>query len=723
MSRGLVVEGGLQHRARQALRAAEQLSRVVVEGLEEGVVITDSQLRAVSWNASASVILGVEPDALEGAVAPFVPDGVLVAAEGEPITADDNFVARAALTKAPVRGVLRRPEAGGGERWITVLARPIAARLGSDGGCVCTFDDVTSAMQAEHQLREERDRAQRYLEVASTLVVVLDECSCVELINQQGCDLLGFEASELIGQDWFSTVVPQAARLKARLAFFRLVSGVEPPAESLETVVQTRAGHDRIIAWRNAVLTNAEGRIVSVLRSGEDVTERREAQAQVAFLAYHDALTGLPNRAMLEEELGRDLAQARRQGRELALLYLDLDDFKLVNDSLGHSAGDLVLAETAKRVSTLTRAGDLVCRQGGDEFLILLSSDQGEDAEAMALETAERIRAALEQPYSVLGAEFLLGASIGGAIFPTHAVDAESLFKRADAAMYQAKRTGGGNIALYESERTDSRQRLSLTTELRRAVSEDQLRLHYQPIFGVGDGRLHSLEALVRWEHPEHGLVPPGTFIPMAEQTGLIDAIGDWVVEELCRQASAWAALGRQPGLAFNVSPRQLRRSDLAESIVSQIEGHGLSPSQFCVELTETSVVSDQHRQGSLFDELHAAGLVIAVDDFGAGHSSLARLRDLPVGVLKVDRSFLAPVPVDRRAASIVAAMLELGQALGMTTVVEGVEEGAQLDFLRAHGCPLAQGFLLGRPAPPEAIEVRALPYAPSPQEGGAMAS
>lgn len=711
-----MVEGGVQNRARQALRAAEQLSRVVVEGLEEGVVITDPQLRAVSFNASAAAILGVESEQLGGSLAPFVADGVLVDVDGVPNTSENNFVARAALTGVPVRGVLKRVDRAG-ERWITVLARPIAARPGAAGGYVCTFDDVTQTMQAEQRLREERDRAQRYLEVASTLVVVLDQFSRVELINQQGCDLLGFEAEELIGEDWFSTVVPDGQRLNARLAFTRLVSGVEPPAESLETVVQTRAGNDRIIAWRNAVLTDADGHIVSVLRSGEDVTERREAEAQVAFLAYHDTLTGLPNRVMLEEQLSRDLAQARRQNRELALLYLDLDDFKLVNDSLGHSAGDLVLAETAKRVATLTRAGDLVCRQGGDEFLLLLTSDAGEDAETVALETAERIKAALEQPYSVLGAEFLLGASIGGAIFPTHAQDAESLFKRADAAMYQAKRTGGGSIALYESEATDSRRRLSLTTELRRAVSDGQLLLHYQPIFGVSDGRLHSLEALVRWQYPEHGLVPPGTFIPMAEETGLIDTIGEWVVGELCRQASEWAAAGRRPGLAFNVSPRQLRRPDLAESIVAQIAAHGLSPSQFCVELTETSVVSDERRQRSLLDEVHQAGLVIAIDDFGAGHSSLARLRDLPVAVLKVDRSFLAAVPHDQRANAIVAAMLELGQALGMTTVVEGVEEKEQLDFLAEHGCPLAQGFLLGRPVAAEAIEVRALPFAPGARE------
>ena len=289
----------------------------------------------------------------------------------------------------------------------------------------------------------------------------------------------------------------------------------------------------------------------------------------MAFLAYHDPLTGLANRAMLEEQLGRELAQARRQRREVALLYFDLDDFKLVNDSLGHAAGDTVLAETARRVSMLLRAGDLVCRQGGDEFLLLVSCEHGDDAATAALETGERIAAALERPFSVMGADFHIGASIGAAVFPTHADDAENLFKRADTAMYQAKRMGGGNVALYQPEANDARERLSLTSQLRKAIAEDELRLHYQPIFDVADGSLHSLEALVRWEHPERGLVPPGMFIPVAEQTGLIDSIGDWVVAELCRQAAVWASRGHRPGLTFNVSPRQLRRPDLAESIVS----------------------------------------------------------------------------------------------------------------------------------------------------------
>jgi diguanylate cyclase (GGDEF)-like protein len=488
-----------------------------------------------------------------------------------------------------------------------------------------------------------------------------------------------------------------------------VVAGADAPREALESVVRTKDGDDRTIAWRSAPLRGDDGAIMAVVRSGEDVTERRRAEAQVAYLAYHDALTGLPNRTQLEEQLRLDLVRARRSGEAVALLHFDLDNFKLVNDSLGHAAGDEALRETARRVADLVRAGDVLARLGGDEFLLLMRCAGAGVAEEAARLAAERIAAALERPFDVADAEFHVGASIGVALFPEHGTDAEALLKRADAALHQAKRTGGATVALYEREEGDARARLSLTSRLRRAIGEGELRLHYQPIVALGDGMLTGVEALVRWEDPRHGLVPPADFIPIAEETGLIDPIGDWVVEELCAQALRWAQAGRRPRLAFNLSPRQLRRADLVSSIDERIARHGLRPQQFCAELTETAIMSDAHRHRSLLDELHEAGLTIAIDDFGAGHSSLARLRDLPVQVLKVDRAFLDKVPADSGSAAIVAAILALADALDMTTIVEGVETGEQLGFLRERRCPFGQGYLLGRPVPAEQVPFAAL--------------
>lgn len=576
VSRRGAAEAGPQNAAGQALRAAERLSRAVVEGLEEGVLVVDTDLRPVSWNASALRILGCDAVALAegGLTAPAI--GTLRYADGRPVTQRDNPAARALRQSGPVRATLRRtPRDGGGERWLTVLARPLGGAHGTTReGVVCTLADVTANVEAERRLRD---------------------------------------------------------------------------------------------------------------------------------LAYRDRLTGLPNRVLLEEQLARDLARVRRTGAALALLYFDLDNFKLVNDSFGHTAGDAVLRETAMRVSELIRGGDMLARQGGDEFLLLLDCAGG-SPRAVAEVAGARIAAALERPFVAGGAEFHVGASIGVAICPEHGSDPETLLKHADAAMYQAKRSGGGTVAFYQPRANDARRRLSLATRLRRALDEDELRLHFQPIVSVADGSLEALEALVRWEDPHDGPVAPSQFIPVAEETGLIDGIGEWVLEALCAQAVTWAADGVRPRLSFNLSPRQLRRTDLVGSIASRIAAHGLHPGQFCVELTESALLSDERRQRSLLTDLRDAGLAIAIDDFGSGHSSLARLRDLPVQMLKVDRSFLARVPEDASSAAIVAAVLELGAALGMMTVVEGVETEAQLRFLRERDCPLAQGFLLGRPAPASAL-------------------
>jgi PAS domain S-box-containing protein len=299
ISRGLVVDLGPQQRARQAARAAEQLSRTVVEGLEEGVIVTDAQLRASSWNASAARILDLADADLTapGVVAPFRTDLRIVdERDGRTLDPSESLTELAQRAGEPVRGMAVRTDAQGHEQWIRVHARPLSTTPGTVSGVVVTFADVTGTIATQRTLREERDRAQSYLEVASTLVVVLDERGHVELVNRQGCELLGFEEDELRGRDWFDAVVPAADRLDARRAFARLVSGVEPPRDSLETFVRTKHGDDRKIAWRNSALRNEDGEIIAVLRSGEDVTERRRAEAQVAYLAYHDALTELPNR-------------------------------------------------------------------------------------------------------------------------------------------------------------------------------------------------------------------------------------------------------------------------------------------------------------------------------------------------------------------------------------------------------------------------------------------
>jgi diguanylate cyclase (GGDEF)-like protein/PAS domain S-box-containing protein len=436
-----------------------------------------------------------------------------------------------------------------------------------------------------------------------------------------------------------------------------------------------------------------------------DITTRKAAEEQVAFLAYHDKLTGLPNRALFEELLENAIARARRHDLAVGVVYLDLDNFKLVNDSLGHHAGDLLLAQLADRLRGCTRETDLVARQGGDEFLLLLSDldrhDDGPDgALRIAESVAERVLEALEEPFDLNGTPFYASGSLGISLFPHDATDPDSLLRNADQAMYRSKRHEPGRFTVFSADGDDAMQRLSLTTRLREAVQQEHWVLHWQPIVRLDDGAVEGLEALIRWEDPKGGILPPGEFIPLAEELGLIEAIGDWVISELARQHTEWRTAGVDVPVGFNLSPRQLWSAHLADKVMGKLREHDVDPHRVTVEVTESTAMADPDRTQKILQELHAWGLSVALDDFGTGYSSLARLKHLPVDILKIDRSFVRDIDRDEGLASMVRAMIQLADGLGMTALAEGVETPAELAFLRESGCALAQGYLFARPMP-----------------------
>jgi diguanylate cyclase (GGDEF)-like protein/PAS domain S-box-containing protein len=564
--------------------------------------------------------------------------------------------------------------------------------------------DITEQRRTQDALREERDRARQYLDVAGTIVILIGIDGRILMVNRAGNELLGYEEGELIGRNAFDVLTPEGQREGAEANLRHAFESEEENSDDVEFGLRTKDGRVRMVLWRGTVLRDEAGEPTALLSSGIDITERREAEQQIAYLAYHDSLTGLPNRALLAEHLELSLARARRTASAVALLYVDLDDFKLVNDSLGHAAGDQLLCQIAMRMQDRRRETDLLARQSGDEFLLLLSDVQG-DAVTIARTAAEGILEALSRPFSLAGTDFHIGASIGIGVFPRDANDAEELLRHADAAMYQAKARGRNTVAIFSGEAQQSRERLSLSTRLRRAIERDELVLHWQPIVDPRDGILRKAEALVRWDDPSRGIVPPIEFIPFAEDTGLIDEVGEWVLEALCRQRLAWQADGLDPEVTFNVSPRELRRTVFAEHLGARMRAHGLDPARVTVEVTESAAMGDHGVTEPVLRDLAAAEFKVAIDDFGAGYSSLSRLRDLPVQLLKIDRSFLRDVPGRPDATAVVTAILELAGALGMETVAEGVETPAQREFLIERGCTLAQGFLLGRPAPARDLE------------------
>ena len=541
-------------------------------------------------------------------------------------------------------------------------------------------------------------RVQHYLDVAGTILLVLRTDQTVDLLNRHGRELLGYADGDLIGRNWYDAVVPEEDRAARRANFGRVLRGDEEPFTYHQGDVVTRAGERRTIAWRNTVLRDERNEVIGILSSGEDITERLRAEDEISRLAYFDPLTGLPNRAQLEAELRRCVTRASRSGRAVALLLIDLDNFKLVNDSFGHGAGDRLLRRIAGRLRGVEGEG-MLARLGGDEFLILLPELE-DAAEEAARTAAGEVAARLSEPFKVSGAEFHVQSSVGISLYPEDAHAPAELLQHADMAMYQSKSRGRAASTVYAQVSHDPLERLSLPARLRRAIAEDELVLYYQPIVELASGRLAAMEALLRWNDPDRGLVFPDDFIPAAEEMSLLEPIGDWVIGALGQQILEWREQGLEPHVSFNVSPRQLHRPDFAGVLTAQLAELGIDPSWLTMELTESATLREPERIGPILRELDGSGLRMAIDDFGAGWSSLSRLRVLPVHTLKIDRSFMREIPDDPSAGAIVDAVIALSDALGMDTVAEGVETRVQALFLAAQGCRLAQGRYFGDPVP-----------------------
>jgi diguanylate cyclase (GGDEF)-like protein/PAS domain S-box-containing protein len=433
----------------------------------------------------------------------------------------------------------------------------------------------------------------------------------------------------------------------------------------------------------------------------EDITPRKAAEARVQYLATHDALTGLPNRVLFTETLARAVEAARAINRQCALIFIDLDRFKIVNDSLGHDAGDQVLKEVALRIRGCVGPSDVTARFGGDEFVVLLG--QAPDR-AAASATAGRILCALQEPVCVRGYDCRVTASIGIAMFPGDAPEAATLMKHADMAMYLAKEEGKNNCQFYSSVTAPmSVERIVLETHLVNALQRNEFYLQYQPKIAIATGRICGVEALLRWRNPQLGSVPPSAFIPVAEDTGLIVAIGKWVLKTACEQCAAWRRLGLPAlGMAVNLSPRQFKDPALAQDVTEMLRESGLEAHLLELEITEGMIMNSIDQAVQVATVIKKIGVRLAIDDFGTGYSSLSQLKRFPIDTLKIDRSFIRELPDNSEDMAITESIISLGKALGVNVVAEGVETAAQEAFLRSHGCDEIQGFLYSEPCDPD---------------------
>jgi len=445
-------------------------------------------------------------------------------------------------------------------------------------------------------------------------------------------------------------------------------------------------------------------RVTHYVATQSDITERKSAEAQIRNLAFYDPLTLLPNRRLLADRLQHALSTSARNGREGALLFIDLDHFKVLNDTLGHDKGDLLLQEVARRIAACVREGDTVARLGGDEFVVMLENLSHDDREAAAqAETiAEKILAALKQPFDLNGKEYCSGASIGITLLVAQENSSDELMKRADLAMYQAKASGRNAVRFFDpSMQAEVSARAALEADLREGLQRQQLVLHYQPQLD-GSGRVTGAEALVRWQHPQRGLVPPNAFIPLAEETGLIVPLGSWVLETACRQLALWATdpACASLSIAVNLSAGQLHQDDFVEQVLAVLERSGAPACRLKLELTESQLLNDIEACIAKMNRLRGYGVCFSMDDFGTGYSSLAYLKRLPLEQLKIDQSFVRDVLTDPNDAAIARTVVALGHALGLAVIAEGVETEAQRDFLARQGCHAYQGYLFSRPLP-----------------------
>jgi len=603
--------------------------------------------------------------------------------------------------------------ADGRSRWMIVRLTPRISE-GRYLGYYATTSDIHEQKLVEEELRRTNTILSAHFDNTPLAVIEWDTSLRIVRWSGQAESIFGWNASEALGRAAASwRLVYEDDRHSVDLAMAELVQGPGRHA-TLVNRCYRKDGSVIWVEWHHSALRDDSGRLVSILSLAQDVSSRIQAEERLQYMATHDGLTGLPNSVLLNDRLEAALVRARRHHARVGVMFLDLDHFKDVNDTLGHRVGDLLLKELARRIRGALRQSDVLARVSGDEFVVVMEDLPDENApELVARKVLDEVR----KPFVLEGQEIHVSGSLGLALHPEDGADVETLLKNADAAMYHAKELGRNGFRLFSVELAERRShRLELETALRRALKANELVLHYQPIVDTDSGDVHRAEALLRWHDPERGLVLPHGFVPLAEESGLGHAIGHWVLEHACRQARAWRDGGMGDiVVCVNLSAGQLRDTAMIADLKGVLAGTGCEPGWLQFEITETSMVRDVEGASLVLAKLRALGVRIAIDDFGTGFSSLSHLRHLPVDVLKIDKAFVADIDPEpqrkargrivRRAdnaggAAIVSAVIGLARGLGLDVVAEGVERKSQLHFLAREGCPACQGYLLCPPLP-----------------------
>lgn len=671
------------------LSSERQLMRALVDALPDNIFAKDNQSRFLVANQAVAKGMGSTPEGLLGKTdfefyseemaQAFFEDEQELFRTGEPMLRHEEPYLDYGLGKI---------------RWLLTSKIPLLDSNGKIVGLVGIGQDITERREAELALRESEERFRSLTELSSDWYWEQDETLRFTGLSDNNAKS-GYSSSTVLGKTLEE--LPNTEILSGDWPDYQAIFANRRPFRDLELRHLDREGAAHYLSLNGLPIFSEDGQFHGYRGVGRDITERKVTEERVQFLATHDSLTQLPNRFMFNELVNLAIESARRYKRKLAILFIDLDRFKNINDTLGHEAGDLLLQEMASRMSECLRSSDVVARLGGDEFVILV---QDVDEPERVSSLARKILAVAVKPIVVLGQECRVTTSVGISMYPDDAQDEQSLMKNADIAMYRAKEEGKNNFQFFSSEiKQRSLQKLVLENDLRLALEHDEFFLHYQAKRDLKTGSIVGVEALVRWQHPDLGVVPPAQFIPLAEETGLIVLIGRWVLKTACAENVAWQKQGLPPlCMAVNLSIRQFFDEHLVEDVAQALRESGMKAEQLEMEITEGMVMQDAERAIRILTEIKSLGVRLAIDDFGVGYSSLAQIKRFPIDTLKVDGSFIRDIPGNHEDKAITEAIIAMGRTLSLTVVAEGVETEEQETFLRNHACDQSQGFYFSRP-------------------------
>ncbi|MBI1889682.1 MAG: EAL domain-containing protein [Burkholderiales bacterium] len=560
-----------------------------------------------------------------------------------------------------------------------------------------TITYAVERKRLEQTLGESEERLRNVVDSVREVIFHVDQNCVFTFLNSAWSRILGFDVGDCIGRSFFDYICAEDQPRCRELLASLLQRDIDSVRHELRLWRK-----DQEPAWVEvdmAISPGSDGQPVGMVGTLNDISQRKKNEERLVFMATHDDLTGLPNRNLFEDRLNLAITHAARDIRKVAVIFLDLDQFKLVNDSMGHDQGDILLRIVASRLLETVRASDTVARLGGDEFVIVLPDLDAEDG---AIFIARKVMKAIELPVFLNGQEFFVGGSIGIAMYPKDGLTIRQLVRNADTAMYRSKELGRKQICFYSPEMNEKLlERLMLENDLRRALDKNEFEIFYQPKLSMSSGRIIGFEALLRWRHPARGLIGPEEIIPMAEATGMILPIGSWVLRTSCEQLVQWHRLGhRDLCMAVNLSARQFWQEDLVEGIAAILADTGLAPCHLELEITESSVMRNADDTIFTLRELNGMGITLSIDDFGTGYSSLSYLKRFPIHALKVDQSFVRDITQDADAAAIAQGIIALGHTMNLQVIAEGVETESQCDLLRRWECNAMQGYLFGKPQP-----------------------